>query len=67
MLKPIGPVKNCCFTNNGLPIDKICHPNLESVFHPHNPHNPISVNFGISLEKFRAGDVLTGNRIRGES
>ena len=33
MFKPIGSVKNCWFTNNGLAIDKICHLNLVSIFH----------------------------------
>jgi hypothetical protein len=29
MLKTNGPVKNCWSTNNGLPVDKICHLNID--------------------------------------
>ncbi len=34
MLKTNGSVKNYWFTNNGLPVDKICHLNPASVCHP---------------------------------
>jgi hypothetical protein len=33
MLKTNRSVKNCCFSNNGLPVDKICHLNLTTACH----------------------------------
>jgi hypothetical protein len=46
MLKTNRSVKNCCFSNNGLPVDKICHLNLTVVCHPEyhlsNKYRPIS-------------------------
>jgi len=34
MLKKNESVKNCSFSNNGLPVDKICHLNPASACHP---------------------------------
>jgi hypothetical protein len=54
MLKTNGPVKNCWFTDNALPVDKICHLNPAWVCHPESTCvKLISVNLGISIRKFR--------------
>jgi hypothetical protein len=37
MLEMNWSVKNCLFTNNRLPIDKICHPDPVSLFPPELP------------------------------
>jgi len=55
MFKPIGSVKNCWFTNNGLAIDKICHLNLVSIFHP----EPL-VSIGIGKFKDFIREIRTG-------
>jgi hypothetical protein len=60
MFKTIGSVKNCWFTNNGLPIDKICHLNLVSSFQPQPP-----ILIGIGKLKDFINEIPVGISKRG--
>jgi hypothetical protein len=72
MFKTIGSVKNCWFTNNGLPIDKICHLNLVSSFHPQLPIliiigklKDFIKEIGVGISKW--GYLLSGQAVMGKS
>ena len=66
MFKPIGSVKNCWFTNNGLPIDKICHLSPVSSFHPQPPILIGIVKFKDFIREIRVGISKWGYFLSGQ-